>query len=412
MDIYHNSERLKHFSSYLRSHQTLRDSHLNLVASENALSPLVRNALSNDLAGRYSSEFYGGSKITRTIIEYVNELAKELFQCDFASVAPISGNMCDLAAVNSLTSVGDTVALVSMSNGGYPFQIEAFDRKVAYLPFDEEKWNLKYTELEQFYEIHTPKLTILGASAFIYPYSIPKVIKHIKLDKQHIVYDGSHVLGLIAGRRFQNPLGEKIPVLFGSTHKSFPGPQGGIILGNDQEIFDLMCHQFSIQTSEHPFGKHHGTILVDNVHSNRIAALGFSLLEMLEFGQAYADQVIKNTKSLGHALQKHGFPVVNNNMFGISQSHQILMPMDTNGGLKFKEKLENAGIFTDAFVRIGTSEITRRGFKEAEMKVIAELISLAINEEKEAHVIKKEVLDFCSNFTELEFCFSEYKDLI
>jgi len=228
-----NVERMHYLSSQLTDNERIRNSQLNLVVSENVLSPLVRKALSTDLAGRYSSEFYGGSNITRNIIDYVRELAKELFNCDFAYITPISGNICDVAAINSLTSVGDLVALINMETGGYPFEISAFNRKTAFLPFDKEKWTLDYEKIEEFFSSNRPALTILGASAILYPYSITKVLKNINNETQYVVYDGSHVLGLIAGNRFQNPLEDGVPLLFGSTHKTFPGPQGGIILSND-----------------------------------------------------------------------------------------------------------------------------------------------------------------------------------
>jgi glycine hydroxymethyltransferase len=252
---------------------------------------------------------------------------------------------------------------------------------------------------------------MLGASAILYPYSINEIIEYS--DKyQYIVYDGSHVLGLIAGNKFQNPLNEDVPILFGSTHKSFPGPQGGLVLGTDKEVFDKLCSQFSIQESNHPFGHHHGTILVDNVPSNRITALGFSILEMLEYGSQYAEQIVKNTNALGDNLKRLGFPILKTNKHGFSKSHQLLLPMTAIEGLEFKNKLERVGIFTDAFVRFGTAEITRRGYTENDMKPIAEFIHAVFSEDHNIVKLKQEVNDFCSNFTELEYCFTDYKEIL
>ncbi|TET08152.1 MAG: hypothetical protein E3J86_11280, partial [Candidatus Thorarchaeota archaeon] len=343
----------------LHAYNKSRKKTLNLVASENVLSPIVRQALSSDLASRYSSEFYGGTVTSRKIIEFAEDIAKELFDCEYACVAPISGHMCDLAALQSLTSINDTVALVASDDGGYPFDIGCFDRRTAHLPFDVSEWTLDYSRIVDFYKRVTPKLTIIGASAFLYSYSIKHVMDNIK-SSDYIVYDGSHVLGLIAGKQFQDPLKEGIPILFGSTHKTFPGPQGGIILGTDQDVFSKIVHQFSIQSSKHPFGKHHGTILVDNVHSNRIAALSFSLLEMLEFGSQYAKQVIRNSTALGAALQRLGLPVMMNSKKVVTQSHQIILKMNSDMGLEAKRLLETCGINVDAFMRIGTAEVTRR----------------------------------------------------
>jgi len=402
-----NIERVKALSSHVASHQTLRESSLNLVASENIVSPLVSKALSSDLSGRYSSEFYGGSKYIRKIQEEVEEYAKELFECEYACIAPISGHLCDVAVVRSLTSPGDTVALVGKSDGGYPFQIEEFNRKIANFPFHRERWTVDYDQLGQFYREYSPELTILGASAILYPYEIPKVLDHVSMGKEHVVYDGSHVLGLIAGKKFQNPLKEGVPLLFGSTHKTFPGPQGGLLLGNDLEVFSLIRAQFSIQTSSNLFNKDHGVVLVDNIHVNRVAALGYSLLEMMEFGEAYADQIIRNTVALGKALGKRGLIPLSNPNNGYSQSHQLLIPVEISEGLRMKNKLEEVGIFIDGFMRIGTAEITRRGYKEADMNTIADFIMTALNGEKKPSLLRKEITEYCNGFKKLHYCFSE-----
>ncbi|MFW9920452.1 MAG: hypothetical protein ACFFED_12690 [Candidatus Thorarchaeota archaeon] len=404
-------EGMKQLSSYLTRHNQMRQNCLNLVASENVLSTHALAALSSDLVGRYSSEFYGGSSVNRKIIAFVETLVKELFDCDFACVAPLSGHLCDLAALNSLTTIDDTIALISSDDGGYPFQIEYFGRKAAYLPFDRSEWSLDYAKLEEFFQSKKPKLTILGASAIAYPISITEVQDHLS-DTQFTVFDGSHVLGLIAGSQFQNPLKEGIPVLFGSTHKSFPGPQGGLVVGNDKSIFESVVSQFSIQTSQHPFGEHQGTVLVDNVHSHRIASLGFAILEMLEFGKEYAEQVVRNSIALGQELLNLGYSVIVNSQHGISKSHQILLPMKKQEGLAFKRSLEICDIFVDSFVRIGTSEITRRGYKESEMKEIAEIINFAISGDREPEVIRRYVHDLSDEHKELSFCFDDIPSII
>ncbi|MFW9888300.1 MAG: hypothetical protein ACFFER_08970 [Candidatus Thorarchaeota archaeon] len=406
-----NHGRAKSLLTNLQDYDEVRNKSLNLVASENVLSPIVRYALSTDLASRYSSEFYGGTSTSRRIIELAEELAKELFDCDYACVAPISGHVCDLAAMNSLTSVGETIALIQSDDGGYPFDIDSFNRKSSPLPFDKANWTLDYSKLSSFYNDVSPKLTILGASAILYTYSISDVIDNIKAD-DYVVYDGSHVLGLIAGKMFQHPLHEGVPILFGSTHKTFPGPQGGIILGADADVYSKMVHQFSIQTSEHPFGKHHGTVLVDNVHSNRIAALSFSLLEMLEFGSQYAGQVIRNSVALGKALRKLGLQVKLNEREELTHSHQIIIKMNTDNGLEAKRLLERCGINIDAFIRIGTAEVTRRGYKEREMEKIADLIYRAIVEKEEIATIRTEVEELTSLHSGVEYCFTNIDDAL
>ncbi len=406
-----NQAKTKQIVSSLRSYEKDRNTSLNLIASENALSPLVRTALSSDLAGRYSSEFYGGSSTARKLIEQAEDFAKELFNCEYACVAPISGHLCDLAALNSLTETGDTIALVSSDHGGYPFDIASFNRKREFLPFNTDEWTIDYSQLQTFFSENKIRLTILGASAILYPYAIQDVLEHID-SRNQVVFDGSHVLGLIAGKQFQNPFDENVGVLFGSTHKSFPGPQGGIVLGTDKSLFEAIVHQYSIQSSEHPFGAHKGTILVDNVHSHRIAALALALLEMLEFGEDYAKQVVKNSKALGKELIQKGYPIKINKKQNISESHQILWKVDSDEGLRTKKHLETCGIYIDAYMRIGTSEVTRRGFKERDMKNIAELIHRCIESEEGSSVIRDDVEELSLSHPTLEYCFNDIDEAL
>ncbi len=372
------SDKLENYIEILNKHDKLRKEGINLLASENKLSSMVRNTLSGDLAGRYSSEFYGGSKYNRLIIRETEELAKELFECDFASVIPVSGHLCDLAALNSLTSEKDKVAIVGTENGGYPFNVKAFQREKIELPFNAREWNLDYSKLDEFYNKNEIKLTILGSSVIPYKYNISSLISSV--DNSHpIIFDASHVLGLIAGGKFQNPFNEGINTIIGSTHKSFPGPQGGLILSNDRDEFYKIVKQFSIQEKKDPFSG--GTILVDNVHSNRIAALGIAMLEMLEFGEQYASQIVKNSKSLGKQLTLHDLVVFRNSDNNYSDSHQIILPKNMNKIKNIKDKLEKYQLFVDDFVRIGTSEITRMGYKGDDIKYLGELINRVLIEE-------------------------------
>lgn len=390
-------QKINEFSEILHDHQALRNKSINLLPSENVLSPMASSALANDMAGRYSSDFYGGTKFIRKVIDLTQEYAKEVFRSEYASIIPISGHLCDLAALYAYTKPAEEIALISKDGGGYPFDIGAFGRKIVPLPFDHDNWTIDYDKIPNFYEKNHPTLTILGSSVIPYPTDISKFEPY---NNQRIVFDGSHVLGLIAGDKFQNPLKEGASVLFGSTHKSFPGPQGGIILANEKEAFEKIASQFAIQSSNNPFD-HMGTILVDNVHANRIAALGVTLLEMLKFGSEYATQIVKNSQILGQELKKYGLPVVEHRKYGVSQSHQLLLPMEE--GERVKESLEKNGLMVDAFIRIGTAEVTRRGMKEEEMKQIADLMHQVIHEKTD---VSADVRELAGKFTEIHYTFS------
>jgi len=179
--------------------------------------------------------------------------------------------------------------------------------------------------------------------------------------------------------------------LFGSTHKTFFGPQGGIILAN-KECGELLKEKI------YP-------AFVDNAHWNRIAALTLALAEMKNFGKAYAKQVILNSKALAKALYDYGFPAICQKL-GFTRSHQVIVNFgDYNKGRAVAEKLQRANIIADCVVRIGTCEVTRRGMKEEEMLRIAELIKRAVVDEEKPEEIKKDVAKLSAEFQTIEYCF-------
>lgn len=228
-------------------------------------------------------------------------------------------------------------------------------------------------DIESVKEIITkekPKVVFLGSSIILFPHPV-KEISEIAHDVGAVVaYDGSHVLGLIAGGEFQDPLGENADVLLGSTHKTFPGPQGGIILCNDEDI----ARRIGKILMRPP-------LLVDNIHLHRIGALAITLIEMLIFGKEYARQIIKNSKTLARYLYKNGIEVGYKEK-DFTQSHQILYPQNLGDGLKIRNMLEKAGIIVDKRIRIGTQEVTRLGMKCKEMRAIADFIHDAIVKKK------------------------------
>ena len=230
---------------------------------------------------------------------------------------------------------------------------------------------------------------IFGASLITFPYPVRELAEVAHENGAQVGFDGSHVMGLIAGEHFQDPLKEGASALFGSTHKTLFGPQGGIILA-DKEHGEIM------KAKIYP-------TFVDNAHWNRIAAL--ALAEMKKFGKAYAEQVIRNAKTLAGALCDHGFPVTCQHL-GFTQSHQVLL--DYGGfeqGRVVAERLQCANIIVDCGVRIGTCEVTRRGMKEGEMLKIAELIRRTVIDKEQPEKVKREVEKLCAEFQRIEYSF-------
>jgi len=371
---------------------------LNLIPSENVMSPAVRGLLSSELGHRYTARdrFYMGTRFLDKIEEYGEELAKEVFGAETADLRPLSGHIADLIFLACFTRPGDALACVSPFDGGYPGMWNEglaglLGLSTVPLPFSRETMNINVEEAKESIRRFRPKIVIFGASLITFPHPVRELAETAREVGAHVGYDGSHVLGLIAGKQFQDPLREGAQVMVGSTHKSFFGPQGGIILA-DRE------HGEAMRAKIYPR-------FVDNAHWNRIAALTLALAEMKSFGRAYAEQVIQNSRALAKALYDYGFPVKCPNL-GFTQSHQVIL--DYGGaeqGRKIAERLQKANIIVDCAIRIGTCEVTRRGMREAEMLKIAEMIKRAAMDMENPETIRREVAKLCSEFSSVKYCF-------
>ncbi|MDH5391219.1 MAG: hypothetical protein OEX10_08725 [Candidatus Bathyarchaeota archaeon] len=385
--------------SLIKKHEQWRGREcINLIPSENVMSPAVRSLLSSDLGHRYTSRerFYMGTRFTDETEQYGEELAKNLFGSETADLRPLSGHIADLTFLACFTKPEDTVLCVSPDNGGYPgFWEQGLSRllklRMIRFPFSRENMNIKVDEAANLIVREKPKVVILGASIILFPHPLRALAKVAHDLGGHIGYDGSHVLGLIAGGEFQDPLREGSQALFGSTHKTFFGPQGGIILADKE-------HGEIIKERIHPE-------FVDNAHWNRIAALTLALAEMKTYGKEYARQVVRNAQTLAKALAENGFPVACPHL-GHTRSHQVLL---NYGGYKeggvIARKLEKANIIADSGVRLGVCEATRRGMKENEMQRIAFFINRVIVDNEDPNSVKGDVTKFVEEFQEIAYCF-------
>jgi glycine hydroxymethyltransferase len=386
-----------------QEHWRLEES-INLLPSENMASPQVRALLSSDFGHRYTlpmeTEFagayvensYRGTKLTTEVERSCEEAACEVFRSKFACVQPLGGHIAAMIAIASTTEKGGTVYSVSVDNGGYdgytqPYIPDILGLRAGALPFDASKQNIDAGACATLIRKRKPALVILGASFLLFPYDMRPVRDACREAGSKLAYDGSHVMGLIAGGEFQNPLKEGADILYGSTHKSFFGPQGGIILTDKKEVDSEVRKNLTWR-------------FVDNVHWNRVAALGQALLEMRRFGPTYAKQVVKNSKSLGRELLERGFPI----MFeehGFSQSHQLLIDqakMTAKYGLSMNDmsvRLERNNLIIDSVARLGTSEITRLGVKEKDIPQLADLFV----EAADGRQVKKKVRQFRDQFS-------------
>lgn len=371
---------------------------LNLIPSENVMSPAVRSLLASELGHRYTARdrFYMGTRFIDEIEQYGEELAKDIFEAETADLRPLSGHIADLIFLACFAKPGDVLMCISPEDGGYPGMWDEglagfLGLKAVPFPFFKENMNINVEKAEDAIKRLKPKIVIFGASLILFPHPVEKLANVARENGALVGFDGSHVLGLIAGKNFQDPLKEGAQALFGSTHKSFFGPQGGIILADKE-------HGETMKNKIYPR-------FVDNAHWNRIAALTLALAEVKNFGRDYAVQVVRNAKALAKTLHGYGFPVKCADV-GFTQSHQVILDFGNyERGREIAERLQKANIIVDCVIRIGTCEVTRRGMKEEEMAKIAELLKRTVLDGESPENVKKEVAKLCSEFQKVEYCF-------
>jgi glycine hydroxymethyltransferase len=331
----------------LQAHERWRlGSCLNLIVSENLTSPAVREMLGCDLTHRYTApdKVYMGSKYTDQIQTETENLAKQVFGARYADVRPLSGHSADMILLSALSERGDKIMVVGKADGGYPgISEEGYPRvyglQVCEFPFNRRIFNIDVEQAGQAIDSKRPRLVIFGASMILFPHPVKELAEACRRVDAKIAFDGAHVLGLIAGDQFQDPLRDGAEVLIGSTHKSLFGPQGGIILANE--------YQEQLRQATFPS-------LVDNAHWNRIAALYVALSEMRKFGKRYANQVVRNSQALARALDQHGISLVGKNV-GFTRCHQVIVDLPSEEeGVRLARRLEKANIIVDSAIRIGT----------------------------------------------------------
>ncbi len=380
---------LERLEKTVKQHEEWRTKEcLNMIPSENHSSPQLRSMFLSDLGNRYSApdKFYRGTKYVDELQALTQEIAKKVFNARYADVKPLSGHVANMAVLLSLTKPGDRILSVSPANGGYPGISHDGLGKILgleneYFPFNDAAVNIEPKESAAVIKSHEPRVVVFGSSFIPFPHPTRQLSE---MGEGACIYDGSHVLGLIAGGEFQDPLREGCSLLIGSTHKSLPGPQGGIILSNSEEVFS--------KVSDKIFPG-----IIDNIHLNRVAALAVSLMEMLQFGKAYAQAVVKNSQALAKALAAKGVKLRGAG-FGYTKSHQVLLDYDESKIQYLTARLEQANIISDNGGRLGTSELTRMAYGPQEMEEIAELVAMVILGKKPADFVQKRVKALVKRF--------------
>jgi glycine hydroxymethyltransferase len=387
---------------------------VNLVASENVMSPTAKAFLGSDLGFRVCDGPVG-KKIFGTGIQYLEELeticveaSRRLFKAEYVEHRLLSGTMGCAAVLYALAKNGDTVMSQSSDAGGVVCNRPEgpagyIGLKVVDLPWDSDAMNVDSEAFEEAAKEARPRLIILGAMITLFPYPVKEIAEIAKDLGARVAYDRAHIGGLVAGGRFQDPLGEGSDLLMVNTHKQMGGPPGALILSNDEEVAR------KISETTFPF-------LVATPYCNKFAALAVTLSELMEYGAEYADQIVRNAKALAAELDILGVPVMCRSL-GYTESHQVLLDVRVHGGgFEAERRLAEAHMICNKMplpgdswtersgLRLGVNEVTRRGMKEKNMKDLAEFISRALVEGEQAK-IGVEVADYMKSYQKVMYCF-------
>ena len=366
---------------------------IELIASENFVSPAVMAAMGSHLTNKYAEgypgkRYYGGCYAVDKAEELARQRACELFGAKFANVQPHSGASANLAAFVAFLQPGDTVLSMNLAHGGHlshgsPVNISGKYFNIVPYGVSESDCRIDYDEVRRIAHECNPKLILAGASA--YPRTIDfKKFREIADEVGAVLMvDMAHIAGLVAAGLHPSPI-PYADVVTTTTHKTLRGPRGGMILCNDEQVFK------KINSAVFP-GTQGGPLM------HVIAAKAVCFAEALkpEF-KAYQQQVINNARVLADTLMKHGVKLVS----GGTDNHLMLVDLSNEGitGKELEKLLDDVHITANkngipfdtqkptitSGIRLGTPSVTSRGMKEEEMVVIGELIADIIKNKEEA----------------------------
>lgn len=388
---------------------------INLIASENVLSRRARALLDSDFNHRYAeghpgSRYYEGTEYIDVIESEVREVMKQLFGCRRAEVRCISGTVANESVFGALLQENDLVFVNQVQAGGHISHqkfgaVGKFTHNIKEFPTTPDGYRMDVAKVKDMIHSEKPKMVVLGKSLILHPEPVQELAPVCRETKTILVYDGAHVLGLIAGKQFQDPLAEGADVLLGSTHKTFFGSQRGVVLSNtpDDDFWK------KIDRAAFPGS-------VSNHHLFTLPPLLVAAYEMLEFGRAYAKQVVANARALANALARRGVEVAGRE-FGYTHTHQVAVNVARYGGgpkaakvllkndiivnfnlLPFdKKRSEPSGL------RLGVQEMTRFGMKEEEMEHLASLMQAAL----EGRDVRSEVHRLRDRFQAVQYSFDD-----
>jgi glycine hydroxymethyltransferase len=424
-----------------RKHEQYRDKEcINMIASEGLKSPAVNQMLNlshdlacryaegeNDLQGHVKKRYYQGQKYMSQIEDYVTDIMKSLFKADWADVRLVSGTHANLATFKglSLASKNNKMVVTPLSCGAHiSHDYTGLAGNVLGLEninhvYDVDEFNIDPDKSAYVIRAAKPGIVTFGGSLFLFPHPIQELRAVCEEVGAYIAYDASHVLGLIAGGEFQDPLREGADFITSSTHKTFPGPQGGVIMGSptspalEKAVKKIQFAIFPLSAS--------------NTHLGRLPALGIAALEMKLFGAELARQTVKNAQTAGQYLYENDVKVLAEKK-GFTKSHQIAVDIRSfGGGKKIAQDLEDANIILNknllpyddqsskedpSGLRIGFQDLTRRGFREGDIKHLCDLMLDVIKGKRKPAHVKEDVLSLKKGFNQVKYGFQNIEEAL
>ncbi len=385
---------------------------LNLIASETTQSAAVRGIQNSDFMGRYAeghpntdgatNRYYQGTRYIDAVERMAQQELSELLGARQVDVRPISGNAANTAVALGMLRGGDSIIVNSTDAGGHISHaaIGVFGRRIQtrgmtlkadsdkgipihFWPLTADRYHIDVPAAVALVEQVRPRMVILGKSLFLFPEPVSDLAAVCRAHDIPLLFDGAHVLGLIAGGAFQQPLAEGATWLTASVHKTFPGPQRGIVAANLDPEQEKKYWQ-PVDRGVFPGSS-------SNHHLHTLPALVVATREMRAHGHEYAHATIANAQAFAKALDESGVPVEAKE-FGYTRSHQVAVNVaGFGGGVEAAKRLETMNIICNynmlpgdadpkapSGLRLGVQEMTRFGMGPDAMGAMAALFADAL----------------------------------
>ncbi|OZV10165.1 serine hydroxymethyltransferase, partial [Tissierella sp. P1] len=380
--------------------------HIELIASENFVTPQVMEAAGSYLTNKYAEgypakRYYGGCEVVDKVENLARDRMKQIFGADHANVQPHSGSNANLGVYFAVLKPGDKVLGMNLSQGGHLTHGSPVNISGTYFNFiaygvNKETETIDYDEVREIALREKPRMIVAGASAYPRQIDFAKFREIADEIGAYLMVDMAHIAGLVAAGLHPNPV-PYADFVTTTTHKTLRGPRGGAILCKEE-------YAKAIDKAIFP-GIQGGPLM--HIIAAKAVAFGEALQDDFK---AYQQQTINNAKALAEGLLKNGFRLVS----GGTDNHLILIDVRTKGltGKKAEALLDDIGIATNkntipndpespfitSGIRIGTPAMTTRGMKEEDMMEIAEIITLALDENNDRDEIRVRVAKLCDKY--------------